>query len=234
MPPEARAVIFDLDDTLYLQDQFVLSGFKAAAQHLEKLTDISRQRTLEILVQAFRSGARGRELQFLMVKLSLPNTFIPVLLEVIRSHRPQLALPTTSAQALDALRGRWRLGIVTNGPPDMQARKVSALGLAPLVDTVVYAHEIGTGAGKPDPAPFLEAAGRLGVPVSRTVFVGDNQETDVVGAAGVGMRTIRVDPSGGEYDWLNPQAADATVRSLTEVPNVAERLVEGNGGVHVI
>lgn len=225
---EARAVLFDLDDTLYPLDRFVLSGFAAVAAHLRREYRVGRRRALASLVRAF-AGARGQELQCTLAEFGLPATMVPVLVGVIRAHRPRLRLPRPSARVLAALRPRWRLGIVTNGLPDIQARKVAALGLDRLVDTVVYAHDGGRPAAKPDPAPFLEAADRLRVPAVRAVFVGDDPACDVFGAAGVGMRTIHL---GGGRARASAAQADAIVGSLTEVPHVAEWLVEGNGGVH--
>ena len=228
---QARAVIFDLDDTLYPLDRYVLSGFGAVSAYLASSWGISRPAVLALLVRAFKGGARGRELQCCVAAFGLPVTLVPTLVQVMRAHRPRLHLPRASARTLAALRRRWRVGIVTNGLPDLQARKVEALGLAPLVDTVVYAHDVGARVGKPDPAPFLEAAARLRVPLSRAVFVGDDPLADVYGADRVGMRTIQITRR-GRCGATVPVAADATVGELSEVPDVAERLMEGDGGIH--
>jgi putative hydrolase of the HAD superfamily len=80
--------------------------------------------------------------------------------------------------------------VVTNGLREVQARKVAALNLEGLVDAVVYAHDYGSGAGKPDREPFLEALGRLDVPADKTVFVGDDDYCDIFGASRVGMHTV--------------------------------------------
>ncbi len=231
MLPEPRAVLFDLDDTLYPLDRFVVSGFAAVAAHLERSWGVARRVSLVTLLRAFHSTARGRELQCCLAMNALSPSVLPDLLDVMRTHVPRLRLPRPSLRTLTALRAGWRIGIVTNGCPAMQARKVAALGLAPLVDSVIYAHDLGRGVGKPDAAVFLEAAHRLRVPVERTVFVGDNPVTDLAGAAGVGMRTIHV-AGRRAAGAIVPHGADASVRILTEVPNVAEWLVERNGGVH--
>jgi putative hydrolase of the HAD superfamily len=123
--------------------------------------------------------------------------------------------------------------VVTNGVPAVQARKVAALGLGPLVDTVVYAHGTGTGLGKPDAAPFLEAARRLGVPAPRTVFIGDDPVADIGGAGAVGMRTIQVRADGHESRGPAP-AADAVVRSIGEVPSVAGGLLDACWRTYVV
>lgn len=224
MPRSERAVIFDLDDTLYPLDRFVLSGFDAVASHLSKLFGVNRLDAWTTMLQAFHNGGRGRELQICLTRFDLPEAMAPSLVSVIRRHQPALALPAASQQMLTALAQGWRIGVVTNGVPEIQARKVAALGLADRVDTVVYADAIGSGAGKPDPAPFLEASRRLKVGVNRAVFVGNDPVRDVFGAWRVGMRTIHVagpSPATGSSALV----ADAMVRSLSEVPDVAARLV---------
>lgn len=229
--PDARAVIFDLDDTLYPLDRFIESGFDAVSGYLDRAWGVPRRAARGVLRQAYRNGERGRELQRCLARFALPLSLVPALVDVIRSHRPRLRLPRASADTLTGLRPHWRLGVVTNGVPEIQARKVAALGLSSLVDTIVYAHAVGGRAGKPDAEPFLEAAARLGVPAARSVFVGDDPLTDMLGASRVGMRTIQVVVYRGPL--IQPShGAEATVRSLTEVPDVAKRLVERHGRVH--
>ena len=88
-------------------------------------------------------------------------------------------------------RDGWRLGVLTNGRPSIQARKVDALGLRPHVDTVVYAATCGRGNGKPEPDAFAEIIRQLGVPPRSTLFVGNDEQADVVGAHDFGMPAIR-------------------------------------------
>jgi len=224
MPRSERAVIFDLDDTLYPLERFVLSGFDAVASHMSAMFGVDRLEAWTTLLQAFHNGGRGRELQICLARFGLPEAITPSLVGVIRRHRPALALPEATLVMLAALSGGWRLGVVTNGVPEIQARKVAALGLADRVDTIVYADAVGRGAGKPDPEPFLEAARRLRIGVNRTVFVGNDPVRDVFGAWRVGMRTIHV-AGVAPAAVSSALVADAMVRSLSEVPEVASRLV---------
>lgn len=225
MRPDPCAVLFDLDDTLYSRQRFVLSGFAAVSRALHRTRGIDPRAAFAVLCRAHRT-ARGRELQALASACGLAASMVPGLVDVIREHAPRLRLPRASARVLETLRDGWRVGIVTNGPPDIQARKVEALGLARLVDTVVFAHATGSGAGKPDPAPFLEAARRLGVAPARTVFVGDDPVADIAGARGVGMYAVRL-LGRGAHTWEAAGAADAVVQSIEEVPSVAIGLIDG-------
>jgi putative hydrolase of the HAD superfamily len=115
---------------------------------------------------------------------------------------------------------------VTNGPVGIQAAKVDALGLQPLVDTVVFASCCGLGGGKPSPEAFVAAARRLGVLLPRCVFVGDDPRCDIGGARRVGMKTIRIRQGVHRRVWLaDYEEADAVTTSLLDVPQLAAGLL---------
>lgn len=231
MRRESRAVLFDLDDTIYPQRRFVLSGLAAVARELAASHQAPERATFRLLVRAMRGPDRGRELQACLQALGLSPLLLQSLVGVMRAHRPALRLPRESSRMLEALRATWRVGVVTNGHPAVQARKVTALGLQPYVDTVVYAVEHGSGLGKPDVVPFHTALTRLGVASDRALFVGDSEACDILGAARAGLRTLLLRrPGAAQRDTAS--AADAVVRRLAEVPRVAERLMrEERGGV---
>jgi putative hydrolase of the HAD superfamily len=86
--------------------------------------------------------------------------------------------------------GRVRLGLLTNGPSDIQRAKFEGTGLADCFDTVVVSGEVGM--GKPEPAIFTHTLDALGTSASTTVMVGDSWERDVLGALGVGMTAVWV------------------------------------------
>jgi putative hydrolase of the HAD superfamily len=222
----ARAVLFDLDDTLYRERRFALSGFAAVAGAAAEESGIPASDLFRALQRTLRTGARAEALQRLCSTFRLPAERVEVLLDVFRTHEPRLRLPARSARTLAALRSDWRMAIVTNGPASIQRRKVRALGLAARVDAVVYASECGTGEGKPAPEPFAAAARKLGVPPDRCVFVGDHPTCDIFGARRAGMRTIRIRQGFHRAAVLAPhEEADAVIRSLDEVPAVAAALL---------
>lgn len=225
MRRDTRAVIFDLDDTLYPYRRFRLSGFATIARHLSSRAGLDPRLGFAALTHASRGMNRGRELQTCLAQHDLPATWLGELIDVLRHHEPSLKLPASSRRTLQALRDDgWRVGVLTNGPRSIQARKVEALGLAPLVDVVGYATAIGTGRGKPDPDAFAWMARALAVPAARAVFVGDDESCDVRGAAAAGMVPVRCvawTPLGAE-----PTEARSIVHRLTDVPAVATSLIE--------
>lgn len=92
---------------------------------------------------------------------------------------------------LAALRLRgFKIGVVTNGSPSMQGRKLDHSGLLPYIDTVVIGG--GEPMAKPDHRIFLRAAARLGVNPCRCLFVGDHPANDLQGSALAGMKPVHI------------------------------------------
>ena len=222
----ARAIVFDLDDTLYPHAAFVRSGFKAIARRLAQDRGLSASLVYSVLDRARSSGARGRELQTLCIRVGLSSSYVPALLAVVRDHAPALRLPAESRRVLTSIRRRWRVGILTNGVPHVQKGKIKALGVEELVDAVVLAAECGDGSGKPAPEGFQTVLDHLAIEPADAVFVGDDAHADMQGAAAIGMSTIHVlgrrPPNGRHCDLAG---CDAHVTSLRHVPATANRLV---------
>ncbi|HLO03241.1 MAG TPA: HAD family hydrolase, partial [Symbiobacteriaceae bacterium] len=106
-------------------------------------------------------------------------------------------------ELLTSLKARgYKLGIVTNGVPDLQRRKLDGCGLLPLFDAAVASGEIDC--GKPDPGIFHHICTQLGVQPAACVMVGDNPERDVAGAMAAGMAAVWVSRNGRPRDERFP------------------------------
>jgi len=116
-----------------------------------------------------------------------------------------------AAELVTTLQGQRRIGLLTNGPTDIQRHKFEATGLADFFDAVVISGQVGL--GKPDPAVFTYALAQLGTTADTTVMVGDNWGRDVVGARSVGMPAV----------WLaGGRAQPETLTGVTVVDNVGQ------------
>jgi putative hydrolase of the HAD superfamily len=111
----------------------------------------------------------------------------------IESQRRGHRLIEGAAGTVRALRRSRRLGLLTNGPADIQRLKLEGTGLADCFEVVVISGEVGV--GKPDPTVFKLALDGLGAAPQSAVMVGDSWERDVLGALGAGLSAVWV--SGG-------------------------------------
>jgi putative hydrolase of the HAD superfamily len=108
--------------------------------------------------------------------------------ELQRAGHP--AIPGALEAVVRASERGFRVGVLTNGVPDIQRLKLAQTGLEGTLDAVVVSGEIGT--GKPDPAIFRHTLDALGAPAAETLMIGDSWERDVLGAVEVGIRPVWV------------------------------------------
>lgn len=217
----ARALIIDLDDTLYDERAYVLSGFRAvAAEVAGRQAGVDADALFAAMQAELDAHGRGRVFDRALAQAGLasdPDT-VAGLVSAYRAHEPTIALWPGVAETLADLRRDHRLAILTDGLPIMQRRKVAALGVEALVDEVLYSWEHES--PKPDPACYAEALRRLGAGPEETVVIGDNPGHDMAAARAIGARSIRV--LAGRFadqpDGVFP--ADAVAGSFPEVPGM--------------
>ncbi|MCY4376337.1 MAG: HAD family hydrolase [Spirochaetaceae bacterium] len=123
-------------------------------------------------------------------------------------------------ECLDALRGRFRMGVLTNGSAATHLPKVEASGLRRYFGSVTTTD---VGAGKPLRAIFDHALAALDAAPSRSVYVGDSLLRDVGGANGAGMTSVWINRTGAQLAADDP-VPDAEIVSLRELPGVLDRL----------
>jgi HAD superfamily hydrolase (TIGR01662 family) len=117
---------------------------------------------------------------------------------------------------LDALRGRYRLAIVSNGDGPEQRRKIAPLGLDADFPIVCISGELGV--RKPEAAIFERALEALGVPAARAMHIGDDVRADVDGARGAGLAAAVWVRRDGEARSEAAPRADAVLDSLAALP----------------
>lgn len=204
-----RAIVFDLDDTLYLERDYVMSGFRAVAAWAELHLRIPREQGFDELKKLFEQGVRGTTFdQWLGAHDLFDPDLVQRLVAVYREHEPCVAPFDGVVQLLRSLRQRCHLGLLSDGPVAVQRRKLAALGLAEHFDVIVFSDEWGHGAWKPSPIPFNVVLERLRVSGPEAVYVGDHPEKDFIGARRVGMSTVRVRHPQGLYAQMEPVSPD--------------------------
>jgi putative hydrolase of the HAD superfamily len=119
-----------------------------------------------------------------------------------------------AAPALDALRGDYRLALVTNGASCLQREKFEASGLTARFDAVVVSGDLGT--AKPDPAVYAYALNALGAEPGEAVMVGDSLRNDVDGALAAGLGAVWVNRDGRPRPQDRPDLRE--IAGLGELP----------------
>ena len=188
-----RLVVVDVDDTLYLERDYVRSGFRAVGE------SIGSTAFGDACWALFEQGVRGDT--FGRAAVTVGTDAAPDLIErcvaAYRGHAPMITLLPDAVGFLDRWRGAAFLGVVTDGPAASQRAKVRALGLEGRVDRIVVTAELAPGRSKPHPAAFELLQGAAGATGRECVYVADNPAKDFVAPAALGWRTVRVRRVGG-------------------------------------
>lgn len=148
-----------------------------------------------------------------------PHVTAPYVETFARERRARHVLFEETETVLRDLADRYRLGLLTNGAPDLQREKIAGSGLAHYFDAIVISGDHGV--GKPDPRIFGLTLSALGVEAREAVMVGNSLEADMVGAKRAGIYAIWVNRTGEARP--NGDVFDMEITSLQDLPYVRNR-----------
>jgi putative hydrolase of the HAD superfamily len=207
--PVLKAVVFDLDDTLYSERDYVRSGYRAVAAAMADDPALAAA-IAEWMWGRFCRGRSERMFNAAAAAFGLPgdSDTIARWVACYRDHRPRIAPLMDVVAVLDALRGRVKLGLLSDGFLPAQAITLDALGLRGYFDAVVFTEAMGRACWKPSPAGFERIAAELGVGRAFCAYVGDNPAKDFVAPNALGWLTIQWRRE-GQVHADNPAAAPA-------------------------
>ncbi len=174
---DKKAVLLDLDDTLYNEKDYVKSGYKKIAENYPEIPEAAEE-----LWQYFLEGKpavdsflerHGREREK------------EACLKCYRSQAPEIILSEENRELLEKWRREGKkIGIITDGRPEGQWKKIKALGLEKLVDEIIVTDELAGNHGdvkkfrKPAVLAFQIMQMRLGIPYEKMIYIGDNPAKD--------------------------------------------------------
>jgi FMN phosphatase YigB (HAD superfamily) len=201
--PRPLGVVVDLDDTLYPQADYLAGAAVAVGTAATGLgldgAAVAVALGAELAAGSDAGGTIDRALLAVGVPAGELPALVPPLVSAFTLHTPPRLLPYPGTEeALRTLVAAAPLACLTDGNPAIQAAKVAATGLGPLLPVVVVTDALGGRAvRKPHPQGLFAVAAQLGLPPERLLVIGDRPGKDVAVAAAVGARAIRVRQ--GEY-----------------------------------
>ncbi|GGR78387.1 HAD family hydrolase [Deinococcus sedimenti] len=220
-----RAVIFDLDDTLFDDTSCTHAGLRALAAHSGLSVppaELFARHAAHIrgidplLFRGELTAHAARVLRFtrLLTELGVPDPDGEAATVTYRgAYRAAWApLPGAAGVLRDLRAAGLRLAVLTNYVRDVQAQKLAHFGLDALVDAVLCVEEVP--AAKPDPRAYHAACAALDVTPGQAVMVGDSWEKDVQGARRAGLRAVWVNRDG--QSGLDPDVP--AISALADLP----------------
>lgn len=225
-----KVVIFDLDDTLYYELDYVKSGFRAVSSYINSKYEVSLDEFYQLMLNILEREGRGKVFDLALESLSLPLEEVEHMLTAYRSHFPEgIHLYEDAEYILEKLKreDKYKTGIITDGNSQVQWNKIKSLGLIDLVDEIIVTDDFGVDNRKPAPFAYLRLLKIFNVQAEETVYIGDNPVKDFIGARKLGIKTIRVLREQGMHIEKRMDAvyeADFKVNTLRDLEELLDRI----------
>ena len=222
-------VIFDMDDTLYDEIDYCSSGFRAVAEFLAAEHGVDAGAGFEALWSEFCSGNHSKTFNAALDRLTIPyeTEDIKKLVNLYRTHKPEISLPAESRGVLDLLAGQYSLALLTDGFLPAQELKVAALGIEKYFQYIVYTEKLGRQFWKPNPRGFEIILEKLQTKPETTVYIADNAKKDFIGPNNLKMHTIQLKRP-KKVHLLPPDnetaAPDEMIDSIRKIPGILKKL----------
>ena len=188
-PMRNKVLVFDLDDTLYKEIDFLKSAFHEIANRIS--VSIDPQTVFDEMMHTYYKHENVFQL---IINKYCPLETIGHLLEIYRNHHPDISLPIETEKVLEQLSQKATLGMITDGRAITQRNKIKALRLDRYFkdDNILISEE--TGFVKPSEEPYFFFMNKY--PSSDYCYIGDNTEKDFVAANSLGWETICLKDNG--------------------------------------
>lgn len=191
-----KAIVFDLDDTLIKEYDYILSGYKVIAEHLSLKYKLNYDEVFERLVISFNTSKNNvfnQVFDYYGIKYSKDD--IIELVTIYRNHIPNIELTEENKRLLMSLRNYgFKLGVITDGYKETQINKVKALGLENYFDDIIITDLLGPNQmfWKPHKLPFETAKINLNVSFDEMIYVGDNPNKDFFIGSIYPIKTVQI------------------------------------------
>lgn len=210
-----RLIAFDLDDTLYNEIDFVLSGYRCVADLIRERCGVD---VFSFMKDAFVPDRDVFSLTIEHFRLTLDKQ---ILIDTYRSHCPDIRLSDETVAALRHLSEICRLALITDGRSATQRAKCRALRLERFIDPSDWIISDETGSAKPALAGYLYF--ELKYPGYTYTYVGNNLLKDFIAPNRLGWQAVCLLDNGRNIrpqDFTLPQA-NLPQRSITNLQQLS-------------
>ena len=192
---DCELVIFDLDDTLYAEKDYVKSGYQKIARAFPQIENMAGK-----LWEAFLAGKQAIN-EVLQAENLQTEQNLKKCLEIYRNQKPDICLYDGVLELLQSLKADGKkLALITDGRIEGQRAKICALGIENAFDSIIITDELGgIEYRKPCEKAFVLTVQRLGATYEKSVYIGDNVHKDFVAPSKLGMQSILVKNQDGLY-----------------------------------
>lgn len=190
-----KTIIFDMDDTLYGEKEYVRSGYRCVSECVPNV-----DKAEEKLWKFFTDGKNAID-ELLMTEGIYTDELKTVCVKAYRCQVPDIHLYPGVKDMLIALKRQgYNIGIITDGRVERQEAKIKVLQLDKLVDKIIITDSLGgIEFRKPCPKSFILMREIFNAKYSEMVYIGDNPQKDLIAPETLGIKAILFKNSDGLY-----------------------------------
>ncbi len=186
-------VIFDLDDTLYIEKEFVFSGFFEVANWISNVSNSLSEDVFKMMVTDFELNGRGRVFDNALARFyKKTKKNVQKCISIYRLHTPKIKLKDETVKLLLDLKCHYKLYLVTDGNKIVQNNKIKALKIERYIEKAFITYRYGRKASKPSLKCFEIIKNIEKTNWENMVYIGDNPHKDFVNLNKVNAITIRI------------------------------------------
>ncbi|SDH57637.1 HAD family hydrolase [Winogradskyella thalassocola] len=200
---DKTVIVFDLDDTLYNELDYLKSAYKSIALSLEP----NNWKPLYLkMFSLYRCKINVFEF--------IANTYkikIGLLVEMYRNHQPQIQLFDGVLEVFEAIKSRnGKIGIITDGRSMTQRAKLKSLGILSYIDKLIISEEIGS--EKPNSLNFIAIEKALSG--FEYYYIADNLKKDFIAPNSLGWKCVALIDNGKNIHFESHKYMDSQYLSL--------------------
>ena len=223
-----KAVIFDLDDTLISEKEYIKSGYRHIAEVIGQRFNINKDQVYIDLFQLFRESPHNVfNRLYEKYHIEYSKEMIIDLVNEYRGHFPDVQYYDDVMQCLNELKVLGiKIGIITDGYAQAQRQKLKAVEADMYFDEIIVTDELGRDHWKPHPKAFEIIKERFGVSFDEMIYVGDNPGKDFYISTIYPIKTVRIFRDGVHKDnfYLDGIREDFIIDELTKILEIIRRV----------
>lgn len=219
-----KVVVFDLDDTLISEKEYIRSGYLHVAGIIEDRFAMDKKQVFDELMSLFNvSPLNVFNRLYDKYQIKYSKEMILDLVKEYRGHFPDIQFYDDVLPCLSELkRAGIKVGIITDGYAIAQRKKLKAIQANEYFDEIIVTDELGRDYWKPHPKAFELMKEKFRVNFDEMIYVGDNPEKDFYISKTYPIKTVRIIRDGVHSDknYFRDIKEDIKIISLKDIKNL--------------
>jgi len=219
-------LVFDLDDTLYEEESFVISGFQAVSKYLSTLKSLEQSIEFKKMYKIFKEKGRGKTFNdYLKSNGIFSVKLLKTIVAVYRTHTPSITMLDEDRKIIETLTYQYAMYLVTDGNRNVQNNKIKALDIEKYFKKIFITHRYGLHASKPSIYCFQKIIELEKASWHDIIYIGDDPNKDFINLRKAGSITIRIIQGRFSRIKLSREyEADFKIEKLTKLPKMLEKI----------